>query len=198
MRSSIRNNSAALAVAAGLMLRLLPDIPRPRTTRSWSIVPAFRADLLRIDFYVFLLHAIMTATFVALPFLLTDSLDLALTDHWKMYVGALLLSLGGTVPLIMRDERRGKDSTMGIAVSLMIAGLLVLTFAGFAVAPVFGGLVLFFAGFNFLEAGLPALGQVECSVELRHAGTDAFVLFGERYFVMPNPMYGSWSRNPED
>lgn len=73
-----------------------------------------------------------------------------------MYVGALLLSLAGTIPLIMRDERQGKDTTMGIAVSLMIAGLLVLTFAGIAIAPVFGGLVLFFAGFNFLEAGLPA------------------------------------------
>jgi 5'-nucleotidase (lipoprotein e(P4) family) len=38
----------------------------------------------------------------------------------------------------------------------------------------------------------------ELSQELRNAGDDAFVLFGERYFVMPNPMYGSWSRNPED
>jgi MFS family permease len=86
--------AAVLAIVAALMLRLLPEIPPPARRASWSIVPAFRADLLRIDFYVFLLHAIMTATFVALPFLLTDRLGMALTEHWKIYVGALVVSLG--------------------------------------------------------------------------------------------------------
>jgi predicted MFS family arabinose efflux permease len=115
-----------------------------------------RPELLRVDTYVFLLHAILTASFVALPFLLVNRLELPVTDHWKMYVGALLLSLAGTIPLIVRDERQGKGSTIGIAVTLMLIGQLVLTFAGFTIATVFGGLVLFFAGFNFLEAGLPA------------------------------------------
>ncbi len=149
--------AAFLAVVAALLLIALPgDIERPETPRQWNFRPAFRAELLRLDAYVFLLHTILTASFVALPFLFVDRLELPVTEHWKMYVGALLLSLAGTVPLIIRDERQGKGSTMGIAVSFMIAGLLVLTFAGFAIAPVFGGLVLFFAGFNFLEAGLPA------------------------------------------
>lgn len=31
--------------------------------------------------------------------------------------------------------------------------------------------------------------------ELRHEGEEAFALFGDRYFVIPNPMYGSWERN---
>ncbi|HUG41147.1 MAG TPA: HAD family acid phosphatase [Longimicrobiales bacterium] len=30
---------------------------------------------------------------------------------------------------------------------------------------------------------------------LRNAGADAYRLFGDRYFVLPNPMYGSWMRN---
>jgi len=143
-------------VAAALLVALPAGVERPATPRHWDFRPAFRPELLRLDFYVFLLHAILTASFVALPFLLVERLELAVTDHWKMYVGALLLSLAGTIPLIMRDERQGKGSTIGIAVTLMLAGQLVLTFAGFAIAPVFGGLVLFFAGFNFLEAGLPA------------------------------------------
>ena len=54
--------------------------PETGTRESWSLLPALRADLLRIDFYFFLLHAIMTATFVALPFLLSDRLGMPLTD----------------------------------------------------------------------------------------------------------------------
>ena len=149
--------AAFLALVAACLLFALPgEIERPETPRRWNFRPAFRAELLRLDAYVFLLHTILTASFVALPFLFVDRLELPVTEHWKMYVGALLLSLAGTVPLIIRDEHQGKGSTMSIAVSLMIAGLSVLTFAGVAIAPVFGGLVLFFAGFNFLEAGLPA------------------------------------------
>lgn len=149
--------AAFLAVVAALLLFALPrEISRPEVPRQWNFRPAFRSELLRLDAYVFLLHAILTASFVALPFLFVDRLELPLTEHWKMYVGALLLSLAGTIPLIIRDERQGKGATMGIAVTLMLAGQLVLTFAGFSIATVFGGLVLFFAGFNFLEAGLPA------------------------------------------
>ena len=100
--------AAVLAIVAAGLLRALPEIPQPKTSESWSILPAFRADLLRVDAYVFLLHMIMTATFVALPFLLTDRLDLALTEHWKMYIGALLLSLVVAVPMIMNDHHQGR------------------------------------------------------------------------------------------
>ncbi len=148
---------AALAVASALMLKGLPaDIERPATSRSWNLKPAFRSDLLRLDLYVFLLHAIMTATFVALPFLLANKLGMPVTTHWKMYVAAIVVSLLGTIPLIVKDERQGKPVTVGIAVTLMFLGQMLLTFTSIGFAPVFLALVVFFAGFNFLEAGLPA------------------------------------------
>ena len=148
--------AAALALVAGLLLRGLPEGIKPPKPQDWNLRPAFHADLLRLDFYVFLLHAILTASFVALPFLLTNRLEMPVTSHWQMYVGALLLSLFGTIPLIMSDERQGKARTIGIAVTLVLAGQLLLAFGSFGVAPVFVALVIFFAGFNFLEAGLPA------------------------------------------
>jgi len=166
--------AAALAVSAGLMLRLLPDIPQPENDRSWSIVPAFRADLLRMDFYVFLLHAIMTATFVALPFLLHDRLGMALTDHWKMYVGALVLSLGITIPMIMSDHHQGRGRLIGLAVTLIVAAQLSLTFFSFSAWPVLLALVLYFGGFNFLEAGLPARLSVLADDEVRGASLGVF------------------------
>jgi len=166
--------AAGLAVVAGLLLGLLPEIPKPVQRESWSLVPAFRADLLRLDFYVFLLHTIMTATFVALPFLLNNRLDLALTDHWKMYVGALAVSLLITVPLVIQDKHQGRGRLIGIAVILILGAQLGLTFLGFSTTPVFLALVLYFGGFNFLEAGLPARLSILAEDDVRGASLGVF------------------------
>ncbi len=166
--------AAALSVVAGALLKLLPKISRPERSESWSLVPALRPDLLRVDLYVFLLHTIMTATFVALPFLLSRRLGMALTDHWKMYVGSLLLSLLIAVPMILKDHRQGRGELIGIAVGLILAAQIALTVFGVSVVPVFVALVLYFAGFNFLEAGLPARLSVLAHDNVRGASLGVF------------------------
>jgi len=166
--------AAGLSVVAALMLALLPEIPKPKTRESWSLLPALRADLLQIDFYFFLLHTIMTATFVALPFLLSDRLGLPLTDHWKIYVGALLMSLFVTIPMIMMDHRQGRASLIGIAVVMILGAEFALAFFGFSVVPVLAALVAYFAGFNFLEAGLPARLSIMADEDVRGASLGVF------------------------
>lgn len=149
--------AATLAVVGVSLLRLLPaGIEQPAALPEWNLRSALRPNLLRLDFYVFLLHAMLTASFVALPFLLSTTLELPGTSHWQLYVGALLVALTVAVPLILRDERQGKESTVAMAVILMLTGLLLLAFLSFSVFPVFIALALFFAGFTFLEAALPA------------------------------------------
>ena len=167
--------AAGLAVVAGLLLKGLPDsIERPEVRQSWNILPAFRPDLLRLDLYVFLLHAILTASFVALPFLLVNRLGMPMTDFWQMYIGALGVSLFGAIPLIISDERQGKARTIAIAVILLLAGELMLAFGSFGVVPVFIALAVFFAGFTFLEAGLPARLSLLADGELRGASLGVF------------------------
>ena len=116
----------------------------------------------------------MTATFVALPFLLHDRLEMPLTEHWKMYIGALLVSLGIAVPMIMNDHHQGRGYLIGLAVTLVVVGQLALTFFGFSTLPVFLALVVYFAGFNFLEAGLPARLSVLAEDEVRGASLGVF------------------------
>ena len=165
-----------VAILAALLLLLLPKgIEKPQAREGrWDFRPALRADLLRLDFYIFLLHAILAASFVALPFLLSNSLALPVTSHWKLYGGALLVSLIGTVSLIVRDERQGKGGTIVVAVVLILIGELLLTFAEISPASVFLALTLFFAGFNFLEAGLPARLSLLASEESRGASLGVF------------------------
>ncbi len=167
--------AAALAVVAALLLLLLPGgIERPVQRPDRRLSAAIRPDLLRLDLYIFVLHTLLTASFVALPFLLRDELHLALSDHWQMYVGALLTSLLGTVPLILADERKGKSSTLTIAILLLVLGQLMLAIAGFNLTIVYVALAVFFAGFNFLEAGLPARLSIRASGDLRGASLGVF------------------------
>lgn len=167
--------AAILAGVAALLLFLLPrGIERPAQTPNRGIAAAFRPDLLQLDFYIFVLHAILTASFVALPFLLRNELQLLLANHWQIYIGALLASLLGTVPLILADERKGKSSTITMAIALLLAGQVTLAIAGFNLTIVFVALAVFFAGFNFLEAGLPARLSVRAAGELRGASLGVF------------------------
>ncbi|MFQ5609109.1 MAG: MFS transporter [Woeseiaceae bacterium] len=188
-----------VAIGGAALLALLPkERARIEARTTVDIRPALRADLLRLDFYVFLLHTVLTASFVALPFLLLNTLELPVSSHGKMYLGALLVSLAGTVPLIVQDEREGKGRTIGIAITLLLIGELALTFGGFSTVTIFFALAFFFAGFNFLEASLPARLSVLADGDARGASLGVFSsaqflgaftggLIGGRYLDAGNP-----------
>lgn len=167
--------AATLALVAGLLLMALPaGIEKPKASVVLRPAAVLRPELLRLDLYIFVLHALLTASFVALPFLFRNRLDLVLTEHWKIYVGALIMSLAGTIPLILVDDRRGRAGTIGLAIGLLLIGQLILAFGSFTVLPVFIALAVFFAGFNFLEAGLPARLSILADGELRGASLGVF------------------------
>ena len=105
---------------------------------------------------------------------IADKLDLPLGSHWKIYIGAMAASLLGTVPLVLADERRGKSATLAIAIFLLLAGQLMLAFLGSTSTAVVAALAVFFAGFNFLEAGLPARLSIQASGEIRGASLGVF------------------------
>ena len=106
---------------------------------------------------VFALHFIMTATFLSVPQALVSDLGIAAAAHWKVYLGVFIASLAGTIPLILATERTGRPRVLFLAAICMVAaaqGLLGLDHRHLWM--VLGGLTLFFAGFNYLEARLPA------------------------------------------
>ena len=167
--------AAVLAAVCAAMIMLMPagTAYSQRSTKR-GIRQAMQPELLRIDFYVFVLHALMTAMFVALPFVLQNDIEMPLSAHWKIYLAALATSLLGTVPLILSDEREGKAWVFSVAISFLIGGLLLLSFVTPSLISVFAALAMFFAGFNFLEAGLPARLSIIAEEESRGAALGVF------------------------
>lgn len=166
--------AAVAALLAVLLLFALPRVEQPVPRATYSLKPALKPDLLRLDLYVFLLHAILTASFVALPFLLSQRLDLPLTKHWMVYLTALAVSLAITVRLIVRDDRQGRSVHLKFAIALIVVAELMFAFGGSSVAAVIIALALFFGGFNFLEAGLPARLSTEANEAVRGASLGVF------------------------
>jgi len=114
-------------------------------------------ELQRLDLGIFVLHLVLSATFVVFPLVLRDSLSVPEALHWQIYLPVFVLSVLGMVPLIIVAEKFRKTKSMfllGIAIVLIAE----LGLAGATTYEwVFAMLILFFVGFNFLEAALPSL-----------------------------------------
>ncbi|MEW6039530.1 MAG: MFS transporter [Pseudomonadota bacterium] len=115
-------------------------------------------ELVRLDFGIFALHAILTATFVALPLILRDQLHLDTPEHWKIYLPVFVLSMLSMVPFVIVAEKKRQMKPVFLAFILLTAAV----DAGLAgLAPTTLGigvlLYLFFTGFNLLEATLPSM-----------------------------------------
>jgi predicted MFS family arabinose efflux permease len=118
---------------------------------------ARRPTLMPLYAGVFALHFIMTATFLSVPQALVTDLGIASVGHWKVYLGVFVASLAGTIPLILATERTGRGPALFVlAILALAAAQALLGFDHQHLWVVLGGLTLFFAGFNYLEARLPA------------------------------------------
>jgi len=115
-------------------------------------------QLLRLDFGIFSLHLLITATFVALPLLLRDTLQIPAPHHWWIYLPVLLLAVLAMFPFIIIAERYGKTKAVFLgAISILIVSELGLSLFHQQIYQVAILLFLFFAGFNLMEATLPSL-----------------------------------------
>jgi len=95
--------------------------------------------------------------FLVMPLELRDTASLAAADHWKLYLPVFMLSLAIMLPFVIIAERKRKMKQVFIAaiatVSVAVAGFIYST----SLVTLAISLVVFFAGFNLLEASLPSL-----------------------------------------
>lgn len=164
-----------LAASSILVLHTLVPNPPKRlhqqtaATRRKGFIRVFKdGDLLRLDLGIFSLHLILTATFVVLPLVLRDSLQLETQIHWHIYLPVFVLAIISMVPFVILAEKKRKMKSVFLSFIAIIA----LADFGFAWIKesywaVFGLLYVFFTGFNLLEATLPSMVSKTAPPELK-------------------------------
>ena len=142
----------------------VPNPGRVRVHRDAEAVPALigsvlrNKELLRLDFGVFALHAMLTANFLVVPGLLRGTLGVAVHDQWIVYFLVLLVSVAVMVPAIIVAEkhRRMKGVFVSSVAALAVSAIMLYLGAGnLFVLP--AALIVFFSAFNVMEASLPSL-----------------------------------------
>ncbi|HVY53854.1 MAG TPA: MFS transporter, partial [Gammaproteobacteria bacterium] len=115
-------------------------------------------DLLRLNIGIFLLHAILTASFVVIPISLHNFLNLSSHQQWTLYVPIFIVAFISSLVFIALAERKKqiKPYFLGGIIGLAISESLLWLFAEHR-SLVSLGLCGFFTAFSLLEAFLPSL-----------------------------------------
>jgi MFS family permease len=150
-------------LAIGVAKFLIPD---PAITRFHSDTEASgkhfaevlrNKDLLRLDFGIFSVHAILMSVFMRVPFVMEKD-GLALSHHWYIYLPVMLVAFVLMVPLIIIAETRGKMKQVFIlAIFLAMCAQVLLMLGQNSLWGVAVALLVFFTSFNVLEATLPSM-----------------------------------------
>lgn len=157
--------TAVLALGAILVIRyVVPDPKQSSFHRDTMPVLAtlkivmVDSQLLRLNYGIFVLHMLLTATFVVFPLALRDRAGLAADQHWIIYLPVMLLAILAMVPFVVIAEKKHKMKSVFSAAIVILAGaeMSFMLFSDSLAGLVFG-LFIFFAAFNVLEATLPSL-----------------------------------------
>ena len=135
------------------------------------------AALLRLNFGVFILHAVQLAMWVAIPALLVQA-GLPKEAHWWVYLPAVLASfvvMGATLfPLEKRGYLRAVFLGAIGLIALVQLGLIWAASAGAGIGGLAFLLFVFFCGFNVLEASQPSLATRVAPAHARGAALGVY------------------------
>lgn len=133
--------------------------------------------LLRLDFGVFMLHAVQLAMWVALPALLVQA-GLPKDHHWWVYLPAVLGSfvvMGATLfPLEKRGYLRAVFLVAVGSIAAVQIGLLFAAQGTPSLSVLAIWLFVFFCGFNVLEASQPSMASKMAPPQARGAALGVY------------------------
>lgn len=167
-------------LAIGVVLWIVPQPQNCKIHRDAELVPAqisqalTNPDLLRLDYGIFVLHFILTASFVVLPLLIRDA-GLPATEHWQIYLPVLIISMAIIIPFIILAEKKRKMKPVFIgAIFTIVVATLGLAFLHHTLLYLILMLGIFFCGFNLLEATLPSLISKTAPSDLKGTAMGAY------------------------
>ena len=115
-------------------------------------------NLFRMNFGIFVLHATQISMFMIIPIYLVNQGGINLSDHWQIYLPILFFSFLLMIPIIIFSEKfnKIKIAFLSSIIILFLAQLVFIIF-GHSLVGIILALLIYFVGFNFLEASLPSL-----------------------------------------
>jgi MFS family permease len=168
--------TGVLVILAMAVVRwVVPDPPRGGSAPGRAAFMQVLKDreLIRLNVGIFALHAVLMAMFVVVPLaLLQDGLEAS--RHWLVYLTTVGIGFVLMLPAVMsRAAARERPIFLG-SVATIALSLVVLVLALDRIGGIVAALVIFFAGFNVLEAKLPALVSRAAPREARGAATGVY------------------------
>ena len=149
---------ALLGVIAMLVAYfVLPsNMPEVKTQQETLKVVFLRPELMRLNLGVFVLNATQVAMFLVVPRLLEQA-GFPLSSHWQIYLSVVLLSFVFMVPLLIYGEKKQRlRQVLLIAIIFLLVAEIIFTQAS-SVTLIAIALLVYFVGFNLLEALQPSL-----------------------------------------
>jgi len=151
-------------LALGAILVVWRVVPTPAASAALArgTMAEFRVlladrQLLRLNYGIFALHAVLMAMFIAIPFALRDA-GLPVDHHWHIYLPVMVAAFVLMLPAVMTSSKGERLKIYFIAsIALVLAAQLLLTLLPAHLWPLTLVLLLFFTPFNLLEAMLPSL-----------------------------------------
>lgn len=160
-------------MAMGVIYKIVPNPTISRFHSDTGVVTGRlgsvlrNPQLLRLDYGIFALHAVLMALWLTVPLSLRET-GLAAADHWQVYlpvmVGAILL----IIPAIIYAEKNAKlKPVFVIAVAMLLAAQILLAVFNTVFWGLVFALLVFFTAFNLLESCLPSLISKIAPVEAK-------------------------------
>lgn len=154
--------TAVLAVIGMAIVQFLVPKAQIQAIDSEALArPGFIWQLMKhpqlrgLNLGVMVLHLLLTAIFVQIPQQLR-LLEQLPSSHWHIYLPVFILAFVLMVPMMILAMRRAQEkSYFLLAIGLLIVSLLLMINVQLWTLAV--ALLLFFVGFNYLEASMPAL-----------------------------------------
>ncbi|HUL57395.1 MAG TPA: MFS transporter, partial [Usitatibacter sp.] len=168
--------TAVLASCAMAVVRwLVPDAPvSPRASPASALAAVFRdIELLRLYVGIFALHAVLMAIFIVVPVALVEA-GLPKAEHTWVYLGCVGVGFVLMVPAVVGRVASHERAVFLASVGVVAASLALLAAEIRSLTGIVASLVIFFAGFNVLEAKLPALVSRAAPSESRGAATGVY------------------------
>lgn len=172
--------TAVLALGAiGLLWWVVPKPDQrqaPRAARLPDVLHMLgKPQLMVLNVSVFMMHAMLTAAFVALPLMLMRDTGIALAHQWRLYLPVMLVS-AVIMGAVLRRVTSVAGSMQLITLCALALGLALCGFAGSGHGKLmlWVAAIVFFSAFNLLEANLPSLVSRLAPKHMRGAALGAY------------------------